>query len=80
MNLLCPTPPPFGPMLRKGGWAGVEHTIYIDKIEVNVISIKNIEFQLVLLGPYDDGDDETEAINNGVFVYPIQKFTRMATP
>jgi hypothetical protein len=36
-----------------------------------------IKVQLLLYGLDYGGDDETEAINNGILVYPIQKFTRI---
>jgi hypothetical protein len=36
-----------------------------------------IKVQLLLHGLDYGGDDETETINNGILVYPIQKFTRI---
>jgi hypothetical protein len=36
-----------------------------------------IKVQLLLYGLDYGGDDETETINNGILVYPIQKFTRI---
>ncbi len=56
------------------------HTVSIDKIkgeydlhhEYSVIKV-----QLLLYGLDYGGDDETKTINNGILVYPIQKFTRM---
>ena len=32
---------------------------------------------MLLHGLYDGGDDETKTINDGILVYPIQKFTRI---
>ena len=36
-----------------------------------------IQVQLILRGLYDGSDDETEAINDRTFVYPIQNFIRI---
>jgi hypothetical protein len=37
-----------------------------------------IQVQLVLPGLHDSGDDEAETINDGILVYPIQEFIRIA--
>jgi len=36
-----------------------------------------IKVQLLLYGLDDGGHDEAETINNGILVYPNQKFTRI---
>ena len=36
-----------------------------------------IKVQLLLYGLDYGGDDETETVNNGILVYPIQKVTRV---
>jgi hypothetical protein len=56
------------------------HTISKDKIKgEHDLHHENsmIKVQLLLYGLDYGGDDETETINNGIFVYPIQKFARI---
>jgi hypothetical protein len=58
-----------------------EHTICIDEIEGEYDlhhEYGMIQVQQVLPGLYDGGDDEAETIDDGVLVYPIQKFVRIA--
>lgn len=56
------------------------HTVSIDEIKGEYdLHHENsmIKVQLLLYGLDYGGDDETETINNGILVYPIQKFTRV---
>jgi hypothetical protein len=56
------------------------HTVSIDKIKGEYdLHHENsmIKVQLLLYGLDYGGDDETETINNGILVYPIQKFFRI---
>ena len=60
------------------GWTS--HTISIDKIKGEYdLHHENsmIKVQLLLHGLDHGGEDKTEAINNGILVYPIQKFNRI---
>jgi hypothetical protein len=56
------------------------HTVSVDEIKGEYdLHHENsmIKVQLLLYGLDYGGDDETEAINNRILVYSIQKFTRM---
>ena len=58
----------------------IKPTICVDDIEGgqdlhNDYSM--IQVQLLLRGLHDGGGDETEAINDGILVYPIQKSIRI---
>ena len=56
------------------------HTVSKDEIKGEYdLHYENsmIQVQLILHGLDYGGDDETETINNGILVYPIQKFIRM---
>lgn len=57
-----------------------KHTVCIDKIEGEYDlhhKYSMIQVQLLLYSLYNGSDDEAETINDGVRVYPIQKFTRI---
>lgn len=56
------------------------HTVSIDEIKGEYdLHHENsmIKVQLLLHGLDYGGDDETQTINNGILVYPIQKFARI---
>lgn len=56
---------------------GTKHTVSIYEIEGEYNlhhEYGMVQIQLLLHGLYDGGDDETEAINDGIRVQPIQKF------
>lgn len=58
----------------------VSHTVSIDEIKGEYdLHHENgmIKVQLLLYGLDYGGDDETETIDNGILVYPSQKFTRI---
>jgi hypothetical protein len=54
-----------------------KHTVCIDNTKTDCDlqdDYSMIQVQLLLHGLHDGGDDETEAINDRTFVYPVQKF------